>query len=72
MVLGDGLDQRGGVAYGRGYFMAAITQYLDDPRPDHGRVFGDHYSQGRFRAHGLTGNSTATTVGPLTGLETLS
>jgi hypothetical protein len=52
--------------------MAAITQYLDDPRPDHGRIFGDHYSQDRFRAHGLTGNSTVTTVGPLTGLETLS
>ncbi len=71
-VLGHGFDQRGSVAHGRRYVMASIGKDLDDACPDDGRVFGDHYSQGWPRAHGLTGNSTVSVVGPPSGLATVS
>jgi hypothetical protein len=52
--------------------VTAVRQDLNDPRPDHGRVFGDHHSQGRRRAHGLAGSSAVSTVGPPIGLATFS
>jgi hypothetical protein len=61
-VLGDGLDRN--VAHGREFFIAAIGEDLDGPCRDHGRVFGNHHSQGLLPAHGLTGNSTVSTTRP--------
>ena len=54
-VIDDGLDQRGSIAHSRGYVVTAVRQDLNDPRTDHGRVFGDHHSQGRRPRSRLSG-----------------